>query len=276
MTLGELEDAVSVSIDQKFWKEPPIKPRLSNLSRICGNLLSYDELDGVIYLAHHSILQFLQSCSHIPLINTFYIQPSSAEKCLGKICVTYLLFGDFEKSLTTKTDTCELRSVNQLEGLAAVGLIGNNERILSSFVQPGGSVGNHGRGLGGRAEFDAGDRLRTIMAATNRRQPSCFQLLDSCISNWHHRCSYLTTDDIELFSAFPQLVVRKDPPLPWLPWDHYNNSGSFPNWGMFYWAVHGNAAILQIWRESVSENIASNSWKQLCAESGEQLFSADK
>jgi DNA-binding Xre family transcriptional regulator len=48
MTLKELEDAVSVSIDQKFWKEPSVKLRLSNLSRICWNLLSYDELDGDI------------------------------------------------------------------------------------------------------------------------------------------------------------------------------------------------------------------------------------
>jgi hypothetical protein len=112
------------------------------------------------------------------------------------------------------------------------------------------------------------------MAATNRQQFSCFKLLNYCISNWHYNCSYLTTDDIELFSAFRQLVVRKDPPLPWLPWDHCNNSGSFPHWDMFKWAVrHGNPAILEIWRECVSDNIATSSWERLCTDSGDQLFS---
>jgi ankyrin repeat protein/DNA-binding Xre family transcriptional regulator len=275
MTLKELEDAVSVSIDQKFWKEPSVKLRLSNLSRICRNLLSYDELDGVIYLAHHSILQFLQSCSELSLINTFEIQPSSAEKHLGKICVTYLMFGDFEKSLTTTTDTRELRAVNQPASLAAVALTGHHEGMLGSFIRLRNSLGNRGRSPRGRAEFDAEEGLRTIMAATNRQQLSCFQLLDYCISNWHHHCSYLTTDDIDIYSAFRQLVVRKDPPLPWLPWDHCNNSESFPHWNMFEWAVrHGNSAILNIWRECVSDNIAASSWERLCTDSGEKLFSA--
>jgi hypothetical protein len=56
MTLKKLEDAVSVSIDQKFWKEPSVKFCLLNVSKICQNLLSYDELDSMIYLAHHSII----------------------------------------------------------------------------------------------------------------------------------------------------------------------------------------------------------------------------
>jgi ankyrin repeat protein/DNA-binding Xre family transcriptional regulator len=275
MTPKELEDAVSVSIDQKFWKEPSVKFRLSNLSRICRNLVSYDEMDGVIYLAHHSILQFLQSCTDLPLINNFYIQPSSAEKYLGKICVTYLMFGDFEKSLTTTTDTRGLRAVNQPANLAAVALTGHHEGTLDSLIRVGNSLANRGRSPGCRAEFDAEQGLRTIMAATNRQQLSCFQLLDYCISNWYHHCSYFTTDDIELFSAFRQLVVRKDPPLPWLPWDHCNNSESFPHWDMFEWAVrHGNPAILNIWRECVSDNIAASSWERLCTDTGEQLFSA--
>jgi DNA-binding Xre family transcriptional regulator len=275
MTLKELEDAVSVSIDQKFWKEPSVKLRLSNLSRICRSLLSYDELDSVIYLVHHSILQFLQSCKDLPLINAFYIQPSSAEKYLGKICVTYLMFGDFEKSLTTTTDTRELRAVNQPVNLATFALTGHHEGMLGSFIWLGNSVANRGRSPGGRSEFDAEEGLRTIMAATNIQHHSCFELLDYCISNWHHHCSYLTTDDIELFSAFRQSVARKDPPLPWLPWDQCNNSESFPHWSMFEWAArYGNPAILKIWRECVSDNIAASSWERLCTDTGEQLFSA--
>jgi hypothetical protein len=84
MNFEELEDAVSVSIDQKFLKVPSTKFRFPSLNRIFGNLLSYDESDDVIYPAHHSILQFLQSCSNIPLIKYFYFPLSSAQRYLGK------------------------------------------------------------------------------------------------------------------------------------------------------------------------------------------------
>jgi DNA-binding Xre family transcriptional regulator len=269
MTVEELEDAVSVSIDQKFWIEPSSKLRFSNLSRICGNLLSYDELDGVIYLAHHSIALFLQSCSD------FYFRPSSAQSYLGKICVTYLMFGDFEKSLTTATDTRELRLVNHPVNPAAFALSGRNDRIFNSEIRLGDSLAHGGRSPECSMELDAEHRLRSILAATNRQQHTSFHLLNYCLTNWHQHCSHFTSDDIDGFSAFRQLVVRKDLPLPWLPWDHFGNSESYPHWGMFDWAVrHGNAAILQIWRECVPESIAANSWKRLCAQSGEKLFSA--
>jgi hypothetical protein len=90
MSLDELEEAVSLSINQKSWKEPSIKLRLPTLSKFCGNLLSSDESDGVIYPAHHSVLQFLQSCSDIPLINSFYFHPSEAHRYLGN-CVSHIL-----------------------------------------------------------------------------------------------------------------------------------------------------------------------------------------
>jgi hypothetical protein len=41
MCLDELEEAVSLSINQESWKEPSIKLRLSTLSKFCGNLLSW-------------------------------------------------------------------------------------------------------------------------------------------------------------------------------------------------------------------------------------------
>jgi hypothetical protein len=63
MSLYELENALSKSLNQKSWKEPSVKLRLSNVSRYCGNLLKYDESEGVMYLAHHTVLQFLQSGS---------------------------------------------------------------------------------------------------------------------------------------------------------------------------------------------------------------------
>jgi hypothetical protein len=134
------------------------------------------------------------------------------------------MLGNFKKSLTITTDTRELRAVNQPVNLVALALTGYHEGMLGSFIPLGNSLANCGRSPGGHNEFDAEVSLRTIIAANNRQQLSCFQFLDYCISNWHLHCSYFTTDDIEIFPAFRQLMVRKDSPLPGLPWNHCNNS----------------------------------------------------
>jgi hypothetical protein len=275
MSLDELEEAVSLSINQKSWKEPSIKLRLPTLSKFCGNLLSCDESDGEIYLAHHSVLQFLQSCSDIPLINSFYFHPSEAHRHLGKLCVTYLMFNDFENAVATTKDTSEYRSVNQPARLSAMAMAGNNSRILRSAVRLRKSLKISGKKRGGDGEFDAEHTIRSMMASSNTQKGSFFKLLNYCISNWHQHCTHFTSTDIETFAAFSKLVFRKNSPHHCQPWGQSHMPGPFPHWGIFNWAVrHGHKPILQVWRENVSESIAVDSWNLLCPDCGEKLFTA--
>jgi hypothetical protein len=232
MSLDELEEAVSLSINQKSWREPSVKLRLPTLSKFCGNLLGYDESDGVIYLAHHSVLQFLQACSDLPLISCVYFQPAEAHTYLGKLCVTYLMLRDFENAMTTTKDTSELQSMNQPAHLAAMALAGNTSRILNSAVRLGKSLKIRGKKPGGGDEFDAENTIRSIMASANTQKDSCYNLLEYCISNWHQHCSRLTSADTEAFAAFSQLVVLKNPPHRLHPWGQSHISDPFPHWSM--------------------------------------------
>ncbi|KAF8241688.1 hypothetical protein K440DRAFT_591719, partial [Wilcoxina mikolae CBS 423.85] len=56
MTISELEEAATIATSQKIWKEPLIKLRLPTLSKLCGNLITCDESDNIISLAHHTVL----------------------------------------------------------------------------------------------------------------------------------------------------------------------------------------------------------------------------
>jgi hypothetical protein len=274
MSLYELEDALSQSLNQKSWKEPSVKLRLPNVSRYCGNLLGYGESEGVMYLAHHTVIQFLQSGSDIPLLRNFYFQPSNAHRHLGKLCVTYLMFSDFEQALTTTKDTSELKYITQPANLTSLELRNKDSGLLSSSVRLGNSLMTDGKTLDGVAGSNLETRLRSIMLAKNTQSDLHFHLLEYCVRNWHQHCSLFTSEDIEFFTAFRQLVVRQNPPLPWKPWGDSNSVGKLPYWEMFNWVIrHAHRPILHIWTECVSENIAASSWQKLCVESGERLLS---
>jgi hypothetical protein len=274
MSLLELEDALSHSLNQKSWQGPSKNLRLSNLSRYCGNLLSYDESERVIYLSHHTVFRFLKSYSNIPSLGQFYFQPSEAHRYLGKLCVTYLI-GDFEQAVTITKDTSELKYLNQPTRLASLALRNNDRGLLSPAVRLGKSFATGRKKPDGIEEFNSETRLRCMMSARNTQRDQHFHLLEYCIKNWHQHCSLFTSEDIESFTAFHTLVFRQNPPRPWKPWGDSDGTGTVPYWEMFDWAVrHVHRQILQIWRKNVSDLIAASSWKKLCLESGEQLLSA--
>ena len=113
MTIDELEEAISTSPEQKSWQNPPRKLEVSRLSKMCGNLITYDKANNTVWLAHHSVLQFLSSCSNNPEISTFYLDEDKAEQYLANICITYLSFVDFHKSITRTADTSHVQLLNQ-------------------------------------------------------------------------------------------------------------------------------------------------------------------
>ena len=79
LTIGELEEAISITADQKSWRSPPFKLDLSRLCRMCGNLVKYDKANKTVSLAHHTVLSFLLGCSDTPRIASFTFEEKRAE-----------------------------------------------------------------------------------------------------------------------------------------------------------------------------------------------------
>lgn len=61
LSVGELEEAISIAPGQEFWKQPRKKLQSSLIGRLCANLILVDELDDTVLPAHHTVITFLLS-----------------------------------------------------------------------------------------------------------------------------------------------------------------------------------------------------------------------
>jgi hypothetical protein len=113
MTISKIEEAITITTDQKSWKAPSIKLNLSRLCKICGNLVDFDKSKGTISLAHHTVLDFLFRSSGIALMAYFHIGDCEAECYLAEICITYLGFVDVRTSLVRTTDIRNLENLSR-------------------------------------------------------------------------------------------------------------------------------------------------------------------
>ncbi|KAF8252017.1 hypothetical protein K440DRAFT_658299 [Wilcoxina mikolae CBS 423.85] len=229
MTINELEEAATIATSQKVWKQPSIKLSLSTLSKLCGNLIAFNEFDSVVSLAHHTVLLFLQSCFNIPSIANFHFQPYEADRFLGEVCITYFNFADFEKAITTTSDTRNLQYLNSPMSLAA--------RILPGFKKVPIGLWNWNQRLRQPLGFNPEYNLRNILASTRpAKVDPRFQLLEYCIANWYHHCVHFNPEDTRNFANLQKLVLDKQLPFNWRPWAPPDDLDPFPHWAMFNWA----------------------------------------
>ncbi|KAJ5883588.1 uncharacterized protein N7473_010474 [Penicillium subrubescens] len=100
LTLDELREAIFIEINQR----QSIPERLPNdnhlISSWCENLIVFDEEEGIVQFAHHTVREFLTTRCQDSELNTFHIKLKDADHFVGEICVTCLNFGDFKTGLT--------------------------------------------------------------------------------------------------------------------------------------------------------------------------------
>ena len=254
MTIDELNDALTVTTGQKSWKKPSQNFNPSTVSKLCGNLVIFDDFDGTLSLAHHTVQAFLKSPSKSPSLVEFSMQACKADHYLGEMCVTYLGFTDFQKLLTITGDSRNLQFLNRpvlltthmLSGLNSVRLQNWNERFRRH-------IGSH--------DFDAENQLRTIRSTINSPTIySSFHLLEYCKTNWYHHCHALPPEDTQSVHNLRQLLRQPSLPFSWQPWDLSDDLDPFPHWPMFTWAVyHVHIPILRIWQELITKIEADGS-----------------
>jgi Ankyrin repeats (3 copies) len=267
LTLIELEEAVSVTTEQKSWTPPPFKLDLSKLCRMCGNLVKYDKTNETVSLAHHSVLSFLLSCSDTPEIASFAFDENGAEQYLTDICLQYLSFTDFHKAVTLTSDTTYVRALNQPIGLAS-GIIPTSIRHLASLPV------RSSRFRRARQD-DIVDILRSQLSAhqSARIDPS-FQLLEYCKAYWHNHSRYIELQDRERFVALENFVSGTYLPVEWKPWSSITDQKSLPHWKIFLWAVReGHMVIFRIWQNLVTMQEASY-WDLFWLEDGRRVFAS--
>ena len=100
---------------------------------------------------------------------------------------------------------------------------------------------------------------------------SALQLADTLFSTPSLAGALFNKD--EKHSTLQELVLRKELPFHWRPWDSPNCSSPYPHWVIFYWAVcHTHVPLLQIWKKAASEREARSSRKWLWETDGGRLI----
>jgi hypothetical protein len=222
LTISEIEEAITITIDQKSWKAPPIKLTLARLCKICANLVDFDKSKGTISLAHHTVFDFLFRSSEVASMADFCTTDLETHCYLAKICITYLEFVDFRKSLTRTTDTKNLENLSRPINLL-MSTLPESPR-LSAAIQ---SVGNrHGER---KAPFDLVDTMRKEISARQpaRLNPS-FQFLEYCRTFWHDHSRYLPPDN-QKSNSFKAIILERNLPFDYKPWDSLSDLESLPH-----------------------------------------------
>ena len=100
ISLEELREAINVKIGQTTWDSRELINDMSRLIASCGSFLVVEEETGTVHFAHHSVKHHLMCSRTGADSSTHCIDLQQADLNLGKICVTYLSLGIFEKQLT--------------------------------------------------------------------------------------------------------------------------------------------------------------------------------
>jgi hypothetical protein len=103
LLLTELEEAVGLEeTDTHVHYERMAIGSGEKLVGACGNLVVYNRDEKTVALAHHTVEQFLCAPSFIqgtPGQQSIHFDKGIADHHIGKICIAYLRFTDFERQV---------------------------------------------------------------------------------------------------------------------------------------------------------------------------------
>ena len=275
LTLAELEEAIDIEPGQKVWKRPRViltgPEGLPRLSKRSSNLVTFNELDKTITLSHHSVKTFLQSSStsKIPEMSQFSCEPS-ANIFWGEICITYLNFADFEKSLVRSPKTNGVAVLSQPSKLVPLIIQESGQGAINFLPHAWGKQPS-----GKQPENYAPETyLRSMLGTTQSSlHDSHFKLREYCSKMWYEHLRNQPPRNPDLMGLFRSLVLSKALPFPFRPWDTSGGAEPLPYWNLFSWAVCGSyPSLIQVWQGTVSEEVVSKSWKLLWSTEGEKLL----
>ncbi|OAA55172.1 Ankyrin repeat-containing domain protein [Cordyceps fumosorosea ARSEF 2679] len=103
LTLDELREAISIEIGQKSWRRERIPQNINRIVVWSENLLHLTEEEPIqVQFAHASIRDFITGEATSPQLSKFHANVAEADHFAGEICVTYLSFSDFTKSIARR------------------------------------------------------------------------------------------------------------------------------------------------------------------------------
>ncbi|KAF2031340.1 hypothetical protein EK21DRAFT_88059, partial [Setomelanomma holmii] len=237
LTIRELEEAISLSSNQKAWQEPSSKLDISRLAK-------------------------LQE------VTSFAVDEITTQQYLADMCLTYLSFTDFHQALTRTCNTGRLSTMNRPIRLL--------ESMTPNLIRPWAlNATRSRRSRSVNQPVDLVNVLRTQLSArqSTNMNPT-FRLLEYCKNHWYIHIRYIALQDTDNLARIENFVRGTHLPKEWMPWRFIKDKDSLPFWDMFVWAVrNGHRVIFYVWQR-IAELPESEYWKRLWQNEGNRLFAS--
>lgn len=221
----------------------------------CENLVAHRAEDDVVHFAHSTVLEFLLSSTlkSSPLgesISEFFFSRAEAELYVGKACLIYLAFPDFETTISVVptgrgASAMDMPVTDWVPSMARLDQGGEALwNIASRFIKPSKQPAvTASSGLPQIAP-----EPRTLPLNTLARE---FVLLQYVSTQWIYHCADVGQDDDRCWRIFHNLIFQRTLPFPHLPGELSDaqrdgaDDQHFP--ALLCWAVrNGNRALFTL------------------------------
>ena len=252
LTLEELQEAVAFDSTDRHWNADKI-PNGAKLIQSCNGLVVRHESDNKIYLAHHTVGQFLVKESHdksggkssalppslglylfkerktsVADIGLFpYFTAHTAEAVVSEVCTTYLCFSDFDTAIARRDNADHSQAIWKQGGPIAIpGALG----ISKSFFDIAERFKKNHRGL----KMPDIDLTKYMTAKAQASQipkdiKEKYALLDYVVRYWptHTASSENGRDYLQFSMKFVDLVRNKTLAFEFRPWGPNGHHGVY-------------------------------------------------
>ncbi|KAJ4358816.1 hypothetical protein N0V95_002738 [Ascochyta clinopodiicola] len=99
--IEELEEAVSLEPSDTYLHSERVPKNAGlKLVSLCGNLVMHNEDDDTVSFTHHTVRQYILKLQSFGVCSNPLLELSTSEEDVGRICMAYLSFSDFQTQLT--------------------------------------------------------------------------------------------------------------------------------------------------------------------------------
>jgi ankyrin repeat protein len=217
LTLDELREAVSIEAKDKSVDLDKV-PEASQVFRACGKLVVYDHQDRSIHLAHYTVQQFLVSDVSLDEIDisrqitNFHFRSEVAEIEAANICVTYLMFNDFEDDFerertlaVTQSEISHLTATSWIPDMP--GLVKKTKSDMLIFLRKAGFS---------RPSVDINQYFNLLLRPCRAARIK-HRFLDYIINHWVEHTIYLEGSH-GMIESFAELVLNHKIYFNFRPW----------------------------------------------------------
>ena len=260
--IEEFKEAVAFDPSDKSWNEDKI-PHEDRMFEACRGLIINDPDDHTVRFAHHTVPQYLTENLSTIVDPFFKISAVEAEIFAGQMCMSYLLFSDFETQLTTAPLNLGNQGILQSGGpLRIPDILGIKVptalpyRLFRDKKSSRAPQMDYSKHLNSRFTT----KTNSLVVLNDK-----YRLLQYVIEYWETHVRSFPISDARVGSPLGRLALEKTLAFefrPWGPEQHYGprgcvgcpspsetdlNATDLPHMSMLHFAVEvGNMPLLQL------------------------------